>query len=848
MSLPSLNSVTSLADLDPYGAADVSLGPKDHQPASCDPDTPFTRALRVYDPPRDIPPLPFIASAASDPPPLIDISGPSPPRAHPVPAAHPASAFSAVHRPHPLQFSIFDDSFDAGEPESGETTPSEPAPFANPSPPPTVRRLLPTPSVRESEETENHPVASAQARPAQRRWSAISRLQEERRKASTLSPIRDSSPIKEGDSSMVLSPVHLGAGDLSLIVDEAGSFLYQQHDATFDSFALSQNDAADDSAQKDEPSDASETSDGMSVLLRGLGESTIERAHFPTSAWVPSLPSILPPSLTDSTRTITPSSPRLFAPRPSLDAEPSFFAADEPARADMSLLNASTASFADYRDSPIKPRVVSQQAERWPEPELDDGRTPRPPARTGRVSDASISSGSATEEGPSGTSFDFTRWKPAELGTGILNQSPPTAALRAESTRTLQLGLQSPIQPTRADVPAVMPNSPVSDLACSIRTVLSLDSPFRHHVPSPFSPVAAPPCRPVEPVAVAEGDLLGLGDLAPSPPRRIASPSPSVLLPAAKTSPEPPTPAARPAKETGAERLKRRTEELRAQKKATAPAMTSETAKAKSAAPFSSASSSGSATPRGRMSLRPPSAAAAPATTAGRISRPRPSALPALAGKASTPPLEAAQPEPPKTPGERKDSTAARLERLRLERKQRELARSGAAPSAPAPTEKTATGLRRMSSVVAHAKPPVRAPATADGAPRTSLATRKSAADLRGIASGGAASSKPSATGLTRSRSLVAPASRPLSAGVPVAAAVRPAASPRKSAMPHASLVPPAAGGLKRASTAPKLEFASMAAPRSRVPLGLAQPATAGSGIVKPRTSRIGLGRPATRG
>lgn len=206
----SLNRTSSLADLDPYATADESEAPSEPQvrPASYSaavpraaltllarpppllqprpgPATPFTKAFGAHDRTSRFdqpPPLPVAAS----PPPLIDICGPTPPR--PLPTSS-----SNVRRPSPLKFSFFDDSFD-----SGEVTPS--APFANLSPPPTVRRLSTPTKPRASEETEDEPAPSVKAKPAQRRWSAITRLQEERRKAATLAPVQDCSPIREGAS------------------------------------------------------------------------------------------------------------------------------------------------------------------------------------------------------------------------------------------------------------------------------------------------------------------------------------------------------------------------------------------------------------------------------------------------------------------------------------------------------------------------------------------------------------------------------------------------------------------------------------------------------------------------
>ncbi|GAA5905948.1 hypothetical protein JCM8208_003383 [Rhodotorula glutinis] len=785
------------------------------------PATPFTKAFGAHDRSSRFdqpPPLPVAAS----PPPLIDICGPTPPR--PLPTSS-----SNVRRPSPLKFSFFDDSLD-----SGEVTPST-APFANLSPPPTIRRLSPPTKTRASEETENEPAPPVQVKPAQRRWSAITRLQEERRKTATLAPVQDCSPIREGDSSMILSTALLGADDLSLLADEGGSFLFRQQDVTLDSFAVPQTASTDDSPQDVE---FSETSGGMSVLLHGLGESMIDHARLPTSSSYPSPPTILPSDLTSSTRTIVASSspaPRARQVSAALNAESSFFALgleQHSSGGDVSFLNASTASFVEYRDSPVKPRVASPQVERWLVDDGDEARTPRPGG--GRLADTSTSSGSAsgTAEGPSQDSFDLTRWGTAELGTGILDQSPPTAMLKPESTKTLELSLQSPIQPTKVDRPSL--DSSTSTLACSTRTVTELGSFFDGAVTSSaFSPVASAGA-PVEPVAVAEGDLLGIGNVGPSPPR-----------PSAATSAAAARPPSSSVKETGAERLKRRLEELRAQKKAGPSSVDS------------ASSSSSSATPR-RPAVRAPSTATAPAP---RLARPRPSMLPAPSTASSTSSgsgpvrtVSSSLSEPPKTPGERKDSTAAKLERLRSERKQRELARATPGPSS---SSSFSTGMVRSSSATLVGKPSMRAPATitASGA---GLASRRSMADLSGAASS-STSAKATSTGggLVRSRSLVAPSSRPLLAGATATSASRApvvaaSTAPRKSLAPRSSLLPPPSSSSntahRRLSMAPKLEPASAPAQRVRVPLGATQPAAQGalssassSGArVKPRVSRIG--------
>lgn len=102
------------------------------------------------------------------------------------PAGPPSHA--PVRRPSPLKFAIFDDSAD---PE--DSSPETPVPSANLSPPPTVKRLSPVSQAQEGKENVAGPI-----RPAGRRWSAITRIREDKRRLKSLSPVKDASPLKEG--------------------------------------------------------------------------------------------------------------------------------------------------------------------------------------------------------------------------------------------------------------------------------------------------------------------------------------------------------------------------------------------------------------------------------------------------------------------------------------------------------------------------------------------------------------------------------------------------------------------------------------------------------------------------
>lgn len=324
------------------------------------------------------------------------------------------------------------------------------------------------------------------------------------------------------------------------------------------------------------------------------------------------------------------------------------------------------------------------------------------------------------------------------------------------------------------------------------------------------------------------------------------------------------TPARASTNETGAERLKRRMDELRAQKKGVAGA----------GVPVQPVKTSvAAATPARRLSLRPP---VTEAPRPAQPSRPRLSTLPsATSARSRLVATSGAATDPPKTPGERKETTAARLDRLRSERKERQEARAKS-------PEKPAQGLKRTSSLVAPAKasfgsaplarksvadlrtarvaapstsaavePPPRrlstlpAPSRPIGRPslapapsRPSLApSRPSLAPCRPSP----APSRPSLAPSTSKTSFASLASSTSSTASNVTVTAR--TSPRKSAVARPSLQP-GTTGLKRPSLA-KPTFSTVPLPRARQPLAQTQPGVGASvPPLKPRVSRIGLGRP----
>ncbi|GAA5893323.1 hypothetical protein JCM5296_004847 [Sporobolomyces johnsonii] len=861
---------------------------QDQQAAPPVPETPFSTALRTWSRPKvTAPPFPLHAPASDAP--LIDLAaspGPSAPSSSsadhllPLPSSiikRPfAAAYTAsvVRRPSPLKFAIFDDSMD--DPTGGVGSDS---PFVSTS----LLAAVQKGEYRQEEDVEN---SSIQARVSGRKWGVMSKVRDEKRRprSRSVSPVKESSsPVKDGDS------VQLTTVDVSLIADEGGSFLLQDTmDVTINSFALSNIGEDDEDEEVEADGKAQdEPSSGMSLmLLDGLGDTLIGdqvhagRPRFPTSKSSPALSStsILPPGLVTATRqSLSRSTGPSDAPSPlpsSLHSVPyqnverSVFLSTLEEDADgpeVTFLNSSTASFRDYRDSPVKPRIVSIQAEVWAEDdrgEMLGGSTPRPRRiGTGRMSDASEGSSG------SGSSFELGAWPNGtdEISTAILNQTPPAAVLQPEATSTLELGLQSPILPTKPSAaPQPCPLSPVEDLASSTRTVVP---------------------------AHAEVDLMGTTDVLPPPPA-------SALAPVSKI-------------ESGAERLRRRLEELRLQK-STAPNTTKFTAPA-------SASSQASilATPRQpRRSTNPslldatPAASAALPFAAPRLStvkRPiasKPSSLvrsestvsvgtlidfatdevdvyatpapsktarPSLAPpKSTTPPPSAKQAEllsaaGQKTPGERKESTKARLDRLREERKQREETRSPVKrPSLAASVSaasSSSSGMRRPSGIVKSSS----TSALSSTASRTGLRVPASAAtrtaptlaDLRANRPTSLASrnkfapsipkpSSISSSGLARPTAALRPsaAPRPSITAPSASTTSRTTTSPRKSAITGPSSSSSSSTGLKRPSFA--LAQGSTALPRARVPLGSLQApfASAGSATGKAAGSRIGVGRP----
>lgn len=229
---------------------------------------------------------------------------------------------------------------------------------------------------------------------------------------------------------------------MSLIADEGASFLAVAD--TSETAALSRVGSRAVHVQKEEnlsgnSSGGGGQSGGMSVLLRGFevdaSASTKERetgrddpAHLAQSS------SILPTTLTSSHRRALQQSVAHFGSPPLLLNEPTF-SLDDPSSsrgAEVTLLNCSTASFKDYRDSPRKPRLLlSTHTEGWSLEEEeeeeqeersrpdgdDDGKTPRPPRRQtgrGRVSDATTASSSSD-----GDSFRLDRFQTSGFGTGM---------------------------------------------------------------------------------------------------------------------------------------------------------------------------------------------------------------------------------------------------------------------------------------------------------------------------------------------------------------------------------------------------------------------------------------------
>ncbi|GAA6012553.1 hypothetical protein JCM10207_009038 [Rhodosporidiobolus poonsookiae] len=925
------------------------------------PDSPFSAAFSSFGRSRTA--QPSIAISSSSPRSdnlLVDFDTTSPP---PPPAsskstrtqsspkrrsACPPSAPSSVRKSSPLKFSFFEDSFDETSPFPSASAPDS---FAQP-----VIQI--SPAHKTEEDVENDP---APKRSSGRKWGVMSRVKEEkaRRRSRSLSPVKE---WTEGNSSVFFSPHHFAAGDLSLIADE--SFAGAGANVTLDASGLSRiGEEAEEGAGEDmgdllrglhqstlgpsapapgplpqtELPSSKSTPELSNIILpsslsttrpplsRSLSQSVCLAAAAlppvpPLNADVePSFlvegddfdalggagePSFLfPPGIAGETSLIAATSAPLFLG--SAHGEASFLANesaenDQPTAGDVSLLNASTSSFKEYRDSPVKPRVVSIQAERW----VEQHGPARGQGRMGRISDVSETS----EDGTSGSSFDLTGWKTGEISTAIFSQSPPTAALQPELTRTLSIGLQSPLVPTRSASLAsfaAVADEPVDLLACSTRTVVPGDDSFLI-TPRPSSPISSAIQADFMAAPVPEGDLLGIGDVAPSPPRPPvvdAAPAPSA--------------APTPAKSTATtDLLRRRLEKLRAEKLAgtstavPAPAPLARTATTPRQPRVSTAPlADGQKTPveshpfaasglstvvkpvkpsrssPNLAALAKPEAAAKAAPPV-RSARPRQSTLPASSSRPSTPPpaarasSAATLPDGSRTPGERKESTRARLERLRQKRQQREQAKLASPEKKSRPPVATlslgASAPARRASV---------APGLARSGPRASVApaglpASKSLGDLKAVRPAGAAAAatrlaaRPSsALARPAARTSLAPGSSTTTAPARPASshpAARPSlARPALAASSSSTLATSTASTLSGSTTStkraapPKLQFSGMPLPRARVPLKGTQPAgpapaSAGAGAAKPaapgakaavptlksRTSRIGLGRP----
>lgn len=238
---------------------------------------------------------------------------------------------------------------------------------------------------------------------------------------------------------------------MSLIADEAGSFMIadssrETNDSpqpvriTIDSTAAGSEAelvlGQDSSGALHVPEEGE--SGGMSVLLQKFerAEDTAAGTRDPLL----SQSSILPAALTSSHRralqqsTLALHRGRQPAPDASLlDATFAFGEENEPSRVDtsgaaeLSLLNCSTTSFKDYRDSPRKPRLMLETHDEDWSLEIDEGaaagaaavereggasKTPRPRRLMARVSDAS-------SEGSSGHSFRLDAFQTSTFGTGM---------------------------------------------------------------------------------------------------------------------------------------------------------------------------------------------------------------------------------------------------------------------------------------------------------------------------------------------------------------------------------------------------------------------------------------------
>ncbi|GAA5870936.1 hypothetical protein JCM16303_001636 [Sporobolomyces ruberrimus] len=366
---------------------------------------------------------------------------------------------------------------------------------------------------------------------------------------------------------------------------------------------------------------------------------------------------------------------------------------------------------------------------------IKECKSPRKPrsSETGSEASESDSSGSQGEGGfgkgvGEMTEFGFTQMlmrggQSGDMSTAILNQQPPTAVLNPESTRTIELCLQRPLSPDRSNADDEDEDEDGEDLSSSTRTVK--------------------PSNPNRTVG-EEIDLMGMEEPSMLYQNQtvafsgdITIENQSIVLQTREGQAK----GEGKQQETGAERLKRRMAKLRAAQSlhsipATPVSRSSTASKANSrfvslldqtpqvshvvprsavrrpiTTPSLTRSNSGNIVAAGRagggapvgtlLSIDTPSVSrstnlATPARSTTSRLLPRPSLVTPHSRSAVS------QTAPGSTPGERKESTRARLERMRSERKQREeeLLRKSESPEKPASTTVGGpTGVKRSNSV-----------------------------------------------------------------------------------------------------------------------------------------------------
>ncbi|KAL8278497.1 hypothetical protein RQP46_009187 [Phenoliferia psychrophenolica] len=461
------------------------------------PDTPFTAALRFSHDPTLAPPLPPM-SQRTPPPPLattpdvlVDLAFTA---YRKIPSTKPRS-------PSPLKHVTFDvDDGDVAVHDEADRSDFQ-SPFAM-EVPGTAKRLTRRRSVEGEDEaypdTSPSSAGSRRASGSGRKWSVMSKVLEEKRRAS---PARDGlgSVPEDAEQSFAFSNL---STEYSQILEERGSFILEGADFTLSSFSLPKVIEEGDETEEGE--------DDMRHLLRGLGDSLIGGRPPPRLGVLPTL-------------SLPPSSSSLQLP-PTEDHE-------------RSLLASSTASYREYRDSPSKERAVQFR------PREDEQRTPVR-VRMDFLNDGSGTSGSgtsgsgtsgsgggsATETESSGDVRHLLRnWRGDEAATTEINeQDPPTGVLRHEPTLTFEMGLQSPIRPTQppSRARAAPAPTPVSTAASSSSSSSSAAAPavlstallFGELKNSVRSVATGSPRRPLVPASQSSVDLISLDrELPPKP-------------------------------------------------------------------------------------------------------------------------------------------------------------------------------------------------------------------------------------------------------------------------------------------------------------------------------------------